>query len=73
MSRSGFREFARACLDAMGYDGEFKNSELNDLMADYDEDGEGTIDIEEAFNFLDDFIGSSLDEAAEEEEAEEEE
>lgn len=60
LSKRQFRAFAKDCLAAMGYDPDWKRSELDNLMEDFDADGDGEIDMDEAYDFLDDFIGSNL-------------
>ena len=52
----------------MGYDSDWRADELNALMEDYDNDEDGEMDMDEAFGFLDEFVGNTLDESGDEEE-----
>ena len=52
LSKRQFRVFARNCLEVRGYDPDWKVSELNELMGDFDADGDGEIDQDEAFDFI---------------------
>eukprot|EP00934_Nitzschia_sp_Nitz4_P006068 Nitzschia sp. Nitz4//scaffold46_size129759//87122//87699//NITZ4_003513-RA/size129759-augustus-gene-0.12-mRNA-1//1//CDS//3329552631//6058//frame0 len=62
MSKGEFRRFARECLEAMGYGDDWGKGDLDELIDEYDADGDGEMSKDEVFDFLDDYIGSNTEE-----------